>query len=163
MKNTGIVRQVDELGRIVLPIELRRMMGLEEKDPVEVFIDDEAQQIILRKYRTQECLFCNSTEGLVYFRERFICASCLGELIPDRQIGCWESAAAYEDGGNGEIEAAPSKQNRKHGESLKRLAKVMQAHPEASQKEWARMLGLTQGRVSQLLKEISSSVNQLPC
>ncbi|KGR89339.1 AbrB/MazE/SpoVT family DNA-binding domain-containing protein [Lysinibacillus odysseyi] len=50
MKSTGIVRKVDELGRIVLPIELRRILGIAEKDPVEVFVDED--QIILKKYKS---------------------------------------------------------------------------------------------------------------
>lgn len=50
MKSTGIVRKVDELGRVVVPIELRRTLGIEEKDAVEIFVDGE--NIILRKYET---------------------------------------------------------------------------------------------------------------
>lgn len=49
MKSTGIVRKVDELGRIVLPIELRRSLGIDIKDPVEIFIDQD--KVILQKYR----------------------------------------------------------------------------------------------------------------
>ncbi|MER1957893.1 MAG: AbrB/MazE/SpoVT family DNA-binding domain-containing protein [Solibacillus sp.] len=49
MKSTGIVRKVDELGRVVLPIELRRTLGIAEKDPIEIFIEDE--KIILKKYK----------------------------------------------------------------------------------------------------------------
>jgi transcriptional pleiotropic regulator of transition state genes len=48
MKSTGIVRKVDELGRIVLPIELRRALDLKTKDPVEIFVEEE--QIIFKKY-----------------------------------------------------------------------------------------------------------------
>ena len=56
MKSTGIVRKVDELGRIVLPIELRRTLGIEEKDRIEIFVDGES--IILRKYQPA-CIFCD--------------------------------------------------------------------------------------------------------
>lgn len=52
MKSTGIVRKVDELGRIVLPIELRRVLAIAEKDPVEVFVEDD--KIILKKYVSSE-------------------------------------------------------------------------------------------------------------
>lgn len=48
MKSTGIVRKVDELGRVVIPIELRRVLGIEEKDPVEIYVDGD--KIILKKY-----------------------------------------------------------------------------------------------------------------
>ena len=49
MKSTGIVRKVDELGRVVIPIELRRTLGIEEKDALEIYVDDE--KIILKKYK----------------------------------------------------------------------------------------------------------------
>ncbi|MBM7716712.1 AbrB/MazE/SpoVT family DNA-binding domain-containing protein [Siminovitchia sp. FSL H7-0308] len=54
MKSTGIVRKVDELGRVVIPIELRRTLGIEEKDALEIYVDDE--KIILKKYKpTMTC------------------------------------------------------------------------------------------------------------
>lgn len=118
-----------------------------------------AQQIILRKYRTQECLFCNSTERLSYFREWFICPSCLGELVPDRQIGDLESVAAYEEeiGMQGKLlRIIPQNKKRQHGESLNRLVEVMCTNPKASQSECVRTLGITQGRVSQLLRAMKS-------
>lgn len=49
MKSVGMVRKVDELGRIVLPIELRRTLEINEKDPLEIFVD--GKQIILQKYQ----------------------------------------------------------------------------------------------------------------
>jgi transcriptional pleiotropic regulator of transition state genes len=49
MKSTGIVRKVDELGRVVIPIELRRTLGIAEKDSLEIYVDDE--RIILKKYK----------------------------------------------------------------------------------------------------------------
>ncbi len=55
MKATGIVRRIDELGRVVLPIELRRTMNLSVRDPVEIFIEGES--IVLRKFEAA-CLFC---------------------------------------------------------------------------------------------------------
>ena len=61
MKSTGIVRKVDELGRIVLPIELRRTLDIEEKDALEIYVEDDS--IILRKYQ-QSCIFCDSTRDL---------------------------------------------------------------------------------------------------
>ena len=57
MKSTGIVRKVDELGRVVLPIELRRTLGIEEKDPLEIYMD--GPSIVLRKYQVS-CVFCDS-------------------------------------------------------------------------------------------------------
>ncbi len=61
MKSTGIVRKVDELGRIVLPVELRRTMDIAEKDALEIYVD--GNSIVLRKYRPS-CIFCDSTKDV---------------------------------------------------------------------------------------------------
>lgn len=55
MKSTGIVRKVDELGRVVIPMEIRRNLGINEKDPMEIFIDGD--QIILKKYKPNKACF----------------------------------------------------------------------------------------------------------
>lgn len=73
MKSTGIVRKVDELGRIVLPIELRRNLDIEVRDPVEIFL--EGDRIILQKYEPA-CLFCGSANALMQYRGKNICAQC---------------------------------------------------------------------------------------
>jgi len=57
MKSTGIVRKVDELGRIVLPVEMRRTLDIAEKDALEIYV--EGDTIILRKYQAA-CVFCDS-------------------------------------------------------------------------------------------------------
>lgn len=77
MKATGIVRRIDELGRIVLPIELRRTMNLNEKDPVEVFVD--ADTIILRKYEPS-CIFCGEATNVREYKGKIICNDCMREL-----------------------------------------------------------------------------------
>lgn len=77
MKSTGIVRKIDELGRIVLPIELRRTLDIAEKDALEIYVDQEA--IILKKYKTS-CTFCSSNENLVEFKGKAVCAECLAQL-----------------------------------------------------------------------------------
>ncbi|MCM1150042.1 MAG: AbrB/MazE/SpoVT family DNA-binding domain-containing protein [Butyricicoccus sp.] len=73
MKSTGIVRRLDELGRIVLPIELRRTLSLAEKDTVEIFV--EGGDIILRKYQPG-CSFCGESKKLIEFKGRQICQRC---------------------------------------------------------------------------------------
>lgn len=78
MKSTGIVRRIDELGRIVLPIEMRRILGISEKDPIEIFT--EAESIILRKYQAA-CIFCDSAKNTVIFHGKYICSDCLNNLI----------------------------------------------------------------------------------
>ena len=80
MKATGIVRKVDELGRIVLPIELRRTLDIAEKDALEIFVD--GSSIVLKKYRPS-CIFCDSTKDVVVFKGKNICPKCLAELKKD--------------------------------------------------------------------------------
>lgn len=77
MKSTGIVRKVDELGRIVLPIELRRTLDIAEKDSLEIYVDD--NRIILKKYEPS-CVFCGSSKNVILFKGKNICPVCLNEL-----------------------------------------------------------------------------------
>ena len=77
MKSTGIVRHIDELGRVVVPKEIRRKLGISNTDPGEIFT--EGDRIILTKY-VPVCHFCGKTEGLCEFKEKNICADCIGEL-----------------------------------------------------------------------------------
>jgi transcriptional pleiotropic regulator of transition state genes len=77
MKSTGIVRKVDELGRIVLPIELRRTLEVAEKDALEIYVDGE--QIILKKYQPA-CIFCSDAKDIQNYKGKNICASCFAEL-----------------------------------------------------------------------------------
>ncbi len=77
MKSTGVVRQLDNLGRVVIPIELRRTMDISVKDPLEVFVDGDS--IVLRKYRPG-CAFCGDEKELVPFRGKTLCKTCLEAL-----------------------------------------------------------------------------------
>ena len=77
MKSTGVVRKVDELGRIVLPIEIRKVLDIKQKDAIEIFTDED--KIILQKYQPA-CVFCNSADDIVYFNGKRVCAACVGKL-----------------------------------------------------------------------------------
>ena len=77
MKSTGVVRQLDNLGRVVLPIELRRTMDISVKDPLEVFVDGDS--IVLRKYQPG-CIFCGATDRLTAFRSKYICPDCIESI-----------------------------------------------------------------------------------
>ena len=77
MKSTGIVRKVDELGRIVLPIELRRSLDIAEKDALEIYV--EGDKIILHKDHSA-CVFCDGTRNLREFKGRFVCADCIAGM-----------------------------------------------------------------------------------
>lgn len=77
MKATGITRKVDELGRIVLPVELRRTLDIAEKDVLEIYV--EGNSIILKKYEPA-CIFCNYARNVINFKGKNVCPSCIKEL-----------------------------------------------------------------------------------
>lgn len=77
MKSTGIVRKVDELGRIVLPIEMRRTLDIGEKDALEIYVEGSA--VILKKYRPT-CIFCDTAKDITVFKGKNICPKCLKAL-----------------------------------------------------------------------------------
>ncbi|MCR3760377.1 AbrB/MazE/SpoVT family DNA-binding domain-containing protein [Clostridium felsineum] len=77
MKSTGVVRQLDPLGRIVLPIEIRRTFDLAEKDALEIYVDGE--NIVLKKYNPA-CVFCGEASEVINYKGKKICKKCLQEL-----------------------------------------------------------------------------------
>ena len=77
MKSTGIVRKVDELGRVVLPVELRRMLDIDIKDPLEIYVDDDS--IVLKKY-VPACIFCGNAKDIYNFKGKKICPNCINEI-----------------------------------------------------------------------------------
>jgi transcriptional pleiotropic regulator of transition state genes len=77
MKAIGIVRKVDDLGRIVLPMELRRTFNIQKEDPLEIFVDEDA--IVLKKYEPA-CIFCGSNDGVVQIHGKNVCAACIKEM-----------------------------------------------------------------------------------
>lgn len=74
MKSTGVVRPIDQLGRIVIPKELRRTLDIEVGDPLEIFVDGE--EVILRKYEPG-CVFCGNVKYIVEFKGKKICTNCI--------------------------------------------------------------------------------------
>lgn len=77
LKSTGIIRRVDELGRVVIPIELRNKFGITEKDPMEIYVD--GTSIILKKYEPN-CIFCNNSKNLIEFEGKQVCSKCAKAL-----------------------------------------------------------------------------------
>ena len=77
MKSTGVVRKVDELGRIVIPVELRRTLNIDVKDALEIYVDGD--QVILKKYEPA-CIFCGDARDVVNYKSKNICQKCLNEL-----------------------------------------------------------------------------------
>ena len=85
MKSTGIIRRMDELGRVVIPIEIRNKFDIVEKDPIEIYVD--GSSIILKKYEPN-CIFCGSTKDLVEYKNKLVCRKCsenLSELQPKEE------------------------------------------------------------------------------
>lgn len=77
MKSTGIVRKVDQLGRIVLPAELRKTLNVVDKDPIEIYVDGES--IVLKKYEPS-CVFCGEAKDTKHFEGKNICSKCIDKL-----------------------------------------------------------------------------------
>lgn len=77
MKSTGIVRKVDELGRVVLPIELRRTLDINVKDALEIYVD--GSSVILKKYEPA-CIFCGNAKDVISYKGKNICTDCLNDL-----------------------------------------------------------------------------------
>lgn len=148
-RSIGIIRQLDPLGRIVIPKETRDLLGIHVEDPLEFFIDD--QTIMLRKYRSTCCLFCQSDENLTMFRNQFVCKACIQEALGENglipmQDGVREAAPVR-------TETKPIKVKRRNqSELLKAIEQAVTADPSIKQKQLAEILGVTQGRISQLMK-----------
>ena len=77
MKSTGIVRKVDELGRVVIPIEIRNKFDIAEKDPIEIYVD--GSSIILKKYEPN-CVFCGNTKNLMTYKDKLVCSKCAQKI-----------------------------------------------------------------------------------
>ena len=80
MKSTGIIRKVDDLGRIVLPIELRRVLDIAERDELEIFMEND--RIILQKYEPA-CIFCGSSRELISYENKNVCRSCIKRMAEE--------------------------------------------------------------------------------
>lgn len=77
MKAIGIVRRLDQLGRVVLPKETRKLFDINSKDPLEIYVDGDS--ILLKKYNPS-CIFCETVSGLVSFKGKGVCEACRKEL-----------------------------------------------------------------------------------
>ena len=77
MKSTGVTRQIDELGRFVLPVEIRRALNINLKDYLEIHVENDS--IVLRKHQPA-CLFCGNAEDNTLFEGKRICRTCLEKL-----------------------------------------------------------------------------------
>ena len=81
MKSTGILRRIDDLGRLVLPMELRNKLELGKGDPIEIYV--EGDTVVLKKYEPS-CIFCNESENITKHKGKNICRNCVEELHSSR-------------------------------------------------------------------------------
>ena len=77
MKSTGIIRKIDELGRFVIPMEMRNKLGISSNDSLEIYV--EGTSIVLRKYQP-DCVFCGSSRNVVSYKGKNVCEKCLSEM-----------------------------------------------------------------------------------
>lgn len=77
MKSTGIIRRLDELGRVVIPIEIRNQFEIVEKDPIEIYV--EGSSIILKKFEPN-CIFCGNNKDLMSYNDKLICSECANKI-----------------------------------------------------------------------------------
>lgn len=82
MKSTGIIRRMDELGRVVIPIEIRNQFNIVEKDPIEIYVD--GSSIVLKKFEPN-CIFCGNTKNLVEYKDKLICDKCSKKIADLKQ------------------------------------------------------------------------------
>ncbi len=80
MKSTGVVRRIDELGRIVLPIEIRKNLSIDNRDAVEIFVEND--KIILKKYEPA-CIFCGNADNVIMYGGKLICRDCIETIKRD--------------------------------------------------------------------------------
>ncbi len=77
MKATGIIRKIDELGRFVIPMEMRNKLDISSNDPLEIYV--EGTSIVLKKYQP-DCVFCGSSKNIVSYKEKNVCEKCLNDM-----------------------------------------------------------------------------------
>ncbi|WP_068497760.1 AbrB/MazE/SpoVT family DNA-binding domain-containing protein [Paenibacillus kribbensis] len=145
MKNTGMTRSLDTLSRIVVPKEMRVTMNIECGDSVEFFVDEETGFMALKKYTGVTCKLCGTAENLTYYRASFLCIDCTQKL--KKNIDCCPLPAP-----SVQEHTLPKRTNQSAEKLLGRLKELIQEHPDARQYDYAKWLGVSQGRVSQLKK-----------
>ncbi len=77
MKSTGIIRRIDELGRFVIPMEMRNKLDISNNDSLEIYV--EGTSIILKKHQP-DCVFCVSSKNVINYKGKNVCEKCLNEM-----------------------------------------------------------------------------------
>ncbi|MFT9371924.1 MAG: AbrB/MazE/SpoVT family DNA-binding domain-containing protein [Paenibacillus polymyxa] len=146
MKNTGMTRPLDSLGRIVIPIEIRTNIGIEINEPLEFYIDVEKGFMSIGKYSDRtSCKLCNSIQDLGYFKSSLLCRKCILDLKGN--VGVMPIPHPSDKEVHKE-----HKTRRSTLKLLKSLRELKRKHPGAKQSEYAKWLGVSQSRISQIAK-----------
>ncbi|MFM9280929.1 AbrB/MazE/SpoVT family DNA-binding domain-containing protein [Paenibacillus jiagnxiensis] len=141
-----IVRPLDNLGRIVLPKELRGMLGIEDRDLLEFFVTEDG--LMIQKYYAGACRFCGVVNRPSYFKGIIICSDCIRFLKGDS-----DPESIKPEVPTGEL---PTKFKRRSLKvTLQELSTLLEQHPQMTQNEIAAMMGLSPGRISQLKKQLN--------
>ena len=140
-----MTRPLDHLGRIVIPKEMRISMNIDRGDPLELFIDAEKKMLGFTKYTGVSCKMCSSIELLTYFKGNFLCHDCVWELKEGKNYQEYPS-----------VITSPSKKVRTYKSDMlmNKLRELMVKHPTFPQREYAKLLGISQCRVSQLKRKL---------
>lgn len=148
MKNTGMIRSLDTLYRIVIPKEIRVTMNLEDGDLIDFLVNDKGNFIGLQKSVGISCKLCGcgASESLTFFRDKFLCANCITELKGNIGVTTIRIPKIKELG---------PRQRRKRmykptEDLIEKLRELKLKHPNAKQSEYGEWLGVSQGRISQL-------------
>ncbi|KZE71597.1 hypothetical protein AV654_05155 [Paenibacillus elgii] len=152
---TGIIRVVDDFGRIVIPTEVRRVLHLDPNVRAEYFYDDERKTIMIYKYRAKECVFCSGKQQIIYFKRLFICKPCI-QSLPALQIFLERVERERADAAKKAL-SKKEKMTARRKKTLDRLHQAMKENPKASQKELAEMIGISQAWISKLFRKHADS------
>ncbi|MBP1309063.1 transcriptional pleiotropic regulator of transition state genes [Paenibacillus sp. 1182] len=144
MKSVGIIRELDHLGRIVIPKETRVLLGIHMGDPLEIFINSEEKMLALRKHVGVACKMCGAVDQLTYFRNSFLCSNCVHDLKEGK------NCLQYAEEESAQTEPKERRTTRNSDELLGELKVLMAKHPTYTQKDYARLLNTSQPRISQL-------------
>lgn len=88
MKSTGIIRKIDELGRVVIPKEIRGNLDILEKDSVEIFVD--GNKVIIQKYNPT-CCFCGGNNKLSTYKDKLVCKNCINKIANFIKAKIWKN------------------------------------------------------------------------
>lgn len=147
MRSIGMVRRVDQLGRAVIPVETLRLLHINPgDDAVEIFIDTDNKTMALRRYVGHACFFCGNSERLRDFQQRLVCPQCLGDLYEEFCGSDVKKEVA--------VTAAGPAQRYSTVTLVNMVGGFLNDHPGAKQLDIAEALGISQGRVSQIMKII---------